>query len=567
MLLAALDGVAAALAPEVVIKEPVAGSSTNNQSPLFKGTTDDPADPIVLKIHEGGSAGPVIQTLNLPGPFVGTWETSLASPLAQGEYTAVAEQALLGETGSAEAAFTVDITAPKVTLNALAPLINTGTVTFGGKAGTEPGDLESVTLKIYAGETATGSPAQTIPVTPTSGTWTTEAGLANGTYTAVAEQSDKAGNTGVSGTSTFRVNTASPVVTLNQPASPSNDTKPSFSGEASETTTVTINVYAGSKPEGTAVSSASASGTGGGWSSREASPALSSGTYTAQATQPSSFGNPAGKSNPVTFVVNTASPVVSLNQPASPSNDTKPSFSGEASDTTAVTVKVYEGSKPEGTVVSSASASGTGGGWSSGEASPALSSGTYTAIATQPSSLGNPAGKSNSVTFVVNTASPVVTLNQPASPSNDTKPSFSGEASETTTVTISIYAGSKAEGTVMSSASASGTGGGWSSGEASPALSSGTYTAQATQPSSFGNPAGKSNPVTFVVNTASPSVTLNQPASPSNDTKPSFSGEASETTTVTVSIYAGSKAEGTVMSTATASGTGGGWSSGEASPA
>jgi hypothetical protein len=319
---------------------------------------------------------------------------------------------------------------------------------------------------------------------------------------------------------TFVVNTASPVVSLNQPASPSNNTKPSFSGEASESTTVTVKIYGGSKAEGTVVSSATASGTGGGWSSGEASPALSSGTYTAIATQPSSLGNPAGKSNSVTFVVNTASPVVSLNQPASPSNNTKPSFSGEASESTTVTVKIYGGSKAEGTVISTATASGTGGGWSSGEASPALPSGTYTAQATQPSSFGNPAGKSNGVTFVVNTASPVVSLNQPASPSNDTKPSFSGEASETTTVTVNIYAGSKPEGTVISTATASGTGGGWSSGEASPALSSGTYTAQATQPSAFGNPAGKSNSVTFVVNTASPVVTLNQPPSPSNDTKP-----------------------------------------------
>jgi hypothetical protein len=359
---------------------------------------------------------------------------------------------------------------------------------------------------------------------------------------------------------TFVVNTASPVVSLNQPASPSNNTKPSFSGEASETTTVTVNVYAGGKAEGTVISTASASGTGGGWSSGEASPALSSGTYTAQATQPSSLGNPAGKSNSVTFVVNTASPVVSLNQPASPSNNTKPSFSGEASESTTVTVKIYEGSKVEGTVVSTATASGTGGGWSSGEASPALSSGTYTAQATQPSSLGNPAGKSNSVTFVVNTAAPAVTLEQPTTPSKNQRPSFTGTASEQTQVTVYIR---DSHGTQVATATASGTGGAWASGQTSQSLESGEYTAMATQESSLGNGTGNSNTVSFTVNTKSPTVSLHQPAQLSNHTTPSFTGFASDTTPVTVKIYSGS----TVVAEATAQGNGGEWVSEEAHPA
>src|ERR1700730_355440 len=215
MLLAALDAVAAAAAPEIVINQPVAGSSTNNQSLPFSGTTTDMLDAIVLKIHEGGSTGAVVQTLTTSPPLLGTWETAPGSPLAQGEYTAVAEQTSLLETGSAEVAFTVDTTAPKVTLNPVGPLVNSGTVTFGGKAGTEPGDLESVTLKIYAGTTTTGSPVRTIPVTPTGGSWTTEAGLADGTYTAIAEQSDNAGTTRASQTTTFAVDTASPKVSLN----------------------------------------------------------------------------------------------------------------------------------------------------------------------------------------------------------------------------------------------------------------------------------------------------------------------------------------------------------------
>ncbi|HWX97334.1 MAG TPA: Ig-like domain-containing protein, partial [Solirubrobacteraceae bacterium] len=262
--LAGSVGVASA-APTLTISQPVAGSSTNNPTPPFSGTTDDAVDSIVLKIHEGGSTGSVVQELSIPGPFVGTWQATPGSPLKDGAYTAVAEQTLVTETGSSEVAFTVDTIAPTVTLNAQPALVNSGTVTFGGAAGTEPGDLESVTLKIYAGTTATGSPAQTIPVTPASGTWTAQAGLADGTYTAIAEQADKAGNTGFSSTTTFTINTASPTVSLNSVASPSNNTSPSFTGSASDTTTVTVKIYEGVAAEGTVVSTATAAGGGGGW--------------------------------------------------------------------------------------------------------------------------------------------------------------------------------------------------------------------------------------------------------------------------------------------------------------
>src|SRR5207244_3983261 len=186
------------------------------------------------------------------------------------------------------------------------------------------------------------------------------------------------------------------------------------------------------------------------------------------------------------------SPTVTLDQPPSPSNDTRPSFSGTASDTTSVAVQIYAGATPEGAVVSTSTARRAGSNWLSGSASPALSSGQYTAVATQESSLGNPAGVSEPVTFTVETAAPRVTLAQPKSPSNDTTPSFTGTASDTTSVVIQIYAGATAEGSVVSAANATGTGGGSTSGHARPALSAGQYTPLATPASSLGNPSGVS---------------------------------------------------------------------------
>ena len=104
------------------------------------------------------------------------------------------------------------------------------------------------------------------------------------------------------------------------------------------------------------------------------------------------------------------------------------------------------------------------------------------------------------VMFTADAAAPKVTLNPPASPSEDPTPSFTGTASKTTPITVLIYAGHHAKGTVVSTATATGTGAAWASGSASPALSSRQYTAVATQanPKDDG-PAGKSGPVTFTI--------------------------------------------------------------------
>ncbi len=200
--------------------------------------------------------------------------------------------------------------------------------------------------------------------------------------------------------------TQAPTVTLNQLPSPSNNTTPVFSGTASDTTPVVIHVYGGTKAEGAVVSQAQATVSGGAFASGAASPALADGTYTALATQQSSHGGPEGTSNPVTFVVDTAPPAVTLNQIVSPSSDATPVFSGTASDTTPVVIDVYIGTQAEGVVVAQDTATVSGGIFTSGATSPALADGTYTAVATEQSSIGNPAGQSNPVTFTISTTLP-----------------------------------------------------------------------------------------------------------------------------------------------------------------
>ena len=232
----------------------------------------------------------------------------------------------------------------------------------------------------------------------------------------------------------------------------SNDTTPAFSGTASESDAVTVRIYKGSEAEGTVVATVEAEVTSRNWSSSALSKPLANGEYTAQAGEPSSLGNAEGKSEPRTFVVDTEPPEVTLGTVPTPSNDVTPSFSGTASESLPVTVKVYKGSKAEGSPVATAEGAVSGGKWGPVSSSTTLSSGTYTVVAEEKSSINNGPGKSESRMFVINTEPPEVTLATVSTPSNNTKPSFSGTASESLPVTVKIYKGSKVEGSPVASA-------------------------------------------------------------------------------------------------------------------
>lgn len=81
---------------------------------------------------------------------------------------------------------------------------------FIGTAGTDSTDSLTVSVRVYAGGSATGNPVATATATrDSSGAWGTDGSvrLATGVYTARADQSDSAGNFGVSPPSTFTVTT------------------------------------------------------------------------------------------------------------------------------------------------------------------------------------------------------------------------------------------------------------------------------------------------------------------------------------------------------------------------
>jgi len=521
---------------------------SNVTTPSFTGTANE-SMPVKVFVFKGATAtGTPLATLEAPVSG-GAFKTAPTPALADGTYTAVAEEKSTVENPagfSQERVFEITTKAPSVTLTPPPPPARSNNTkpSFTGTAS----ETTPVTVLIYKGSTATGTPFTTVPATVIGGEWTSSAvtvALAEGKYTAVAQQeSSLAGNpTGVSNAATFTIETHAPVVTIKAVPTPTNEAATTFQGTASDTSAVVVEVFAGAVASGTPVATAtSGEPTAGNWTAKLAT-ALPSGevghpppTYTAIAREASPIGNGTGSSTTTTYVVNTLAPEVALTAPSSPSNNRSPTFSGTASDHEPVVVHVYTtGLLGERQEVSHAEGTPSGGSWKSGALSAPLAEGKthYTAVATEKSSIaGNPEGQSNpEVAFVVDTTAPTVTIKPVATPSNILVPSFSGTATDTTEVHIVVSGGGKKFETKAPVVEEK-----WSSQAITLPSVRATYTAVVEQPSSLaGNPTGKSK-TTFEVDPNSPTISMAPIKSRIDTATPTFSGTAGDNTAVTVAI-------------------------------
>ncbi len=327
-------------APLVTLTAPANGSYVATTTPTLSGAAGNAtgdSTTVTVKIYNGtGTGGSIAQTLTATRS--GAAWTTTAVTLGLGTYTAQASQAdTAGNTANSSAnAFTVDTVdtvAPSVTLTAPAngSFTNISSPNFSGTAGTATGDVATITVKIFAGATATGTPVQTLATTASGSAWSvtpTTPLTPDGSYTAQVLQSDNAGNTG-SATSTFTVDTTGPAVTLTAPSAGSTvaSATPTFSGAAGTTSgdqsTVTVKIYSGATATGTPVQTLATTAIGASWST-PATSSLSDGTYTTQATQADAAGN-TGTSNARTFTINSAAPTIT-SKPATPSASASPTF-------------------------------------------------------------------------------------------------------------------------------------------------------------------------------------------------------------------------------------------------
>ena len=209
-------GAPSALASEPVMRvtRPATGSATNDTTPAIEGALE-PEEmyawcEVKVLVYAGAAEGIPREVLS-PEPGECSWTVTPAAPLAQGAYTVVTretdewlDEAFVWHEKSEETGpvlFTVDTTPPAPSILSPAPgaSYSTSTIPVSGLAGAAPGDLGDVTLQVFAGGEAAGSPLETVEAASSGGAWSSDvAGLAPGTYTLRAEQSDTAGNVGLS---------------------------------------------------------------------------------------------------------------------------------------------------------------------------------------------------------------------------------------------------------------------------------------------------------------------------------------------------------------------------------
>jgi hypothetical protein len=197
----------------ITITSPQAGTVTNNPTPRFEVLSHEEGNgEVTLKILEGETTkGAKLQELSMKSSSFGIWEVT-AEHLHDGVYTAQASETGAA-TNSEPVTFTVDTTPPAVTITSPANGSSTvsGSQTVTGSGGLERGDASSVTVELFGGPTATAPAVEALILPVSSGGWSgTFGGLSPGTYTARAEQSDDAGNVGMSAPTTFTVTTPPP---------------------------------------------------------------------------------------------------------------------------------------------------------------------------------------------------------------------------------------------------------------------------------------------------------------------------------------------------------------------
>ncbi|HEX8053828.1 MAG TPA: SdrD B-like domain-containing protein, partial [Thermoleophilaceae bacterium] len=208
--------------PQTTIDSGPSGTTTG-VSPSFAFSSDKPGTTFRCKLDGPGAATGTYAACSSPRNYTN---------LAEGSYTLsvyATDTAGNDDATPATRSFTVDTTLPVVTLTQ--PLDGSATTdttpVLAGAAGNAPGDGADVTVNVYAGATASGSPVRTFTVARAGTAWSIvdsnwdaavalRAPLADGVYTARAEQSD-AGGPGQSNTRTFRVDTTAPATTDDVP--------------------------------------------------------------------------------------------------------------------------------------------------------------------------------------------------------------------------------------------------------------------------------------------------------------------------------------------------------------
>ena len=542
--------------PIVSISNPNQGGFENVKRPTVSGQAGiqpgdrDPTIKICPGTNLSCASAPFTATRGPSGSYAQAPPSDLTP---DGTYTVGVTQTDNAGNSSATVTrtFTVDTVGPSLsamTSPPASPPISDDTPLFAGKGGTHPNDGASVTVKVYAGATATGTPVRTLADDVDgnddySVAVPDQLSLDDGTYTAVAEQSDQAGNPGQSPARTFVIDTAAPVPQVDAPLDGAqvidavvSGTAGTASGDATDK--VQIEVHEGASATGDLFLSVPTTiGAGGAFS---ANVPLPEGVFTVRVAQSDAASNLGKSTPPVTFTVDRTPPKVELLEFTSGkiTGEPQPTFEGTA-EQGSVVVEVFAGTDVSVPPVAAVAGTPVAGSYAITLTDP-LPDGAYTARARQRDLAGN-VGLSGLFSFSVDTAPPDVALTTPSAGAvlGDETPQLSGTA-EPGPVTVELFQGGTASGPPDRSYDTTADAAGAFSVTVDVGLPDDQWTARANQTDRGGN-IGESNSVPFVIDTGPPVVTLQAPGEngATTDATPELTGTAEEGA-VTIAIHAGS---------------------------
>ncbi|PRO67818.1 BapA/Bap/LapF family large adhesin, partial [Alteromonas gracilis] len=508
--------------PPVINLDPVA--SGNDATPILSGTTDLPEGATITLVvtDAGGNVQNLTATVNADGTF----SVEVPSALVDGDYdvTASASDAA-GNSTTVSDSGNINASAPDITLDALGQT-NDATPLISGTTNAPVGATVTLTVTDSVGAVQTFT-------TTVQGDGTFSASvpsdLAEGSYTVVAEVTDGAGNTGSDSETGGVVDTTSPAIDVADPGV-GNDATPTISGTtdqpAGSTVSITITDNAGN------IQTLTATVQGDGSFSVDVPATLAEGNYTVQATVVDEAGNTA--SDAETGVIDTISPVLTLDEPGTVSDST-PTING--------TVDLPQGSTVQITVVDSAgntqvfSALVGAGGVFSADVPAAMAEGNFTVSATATDEAGN--STTDNEAGVVDTLVPTLTIDV-ADTTNDATPLITGTTDEPAGSVVTILVTDSAGATQTLSAVVQVDG----SFSISPGtdLAEGDFTVSATISDEAGNTATASDAGS--IDTTAPTINLDAQGT-GNDTTPAITGSTDlspgSSVTITVTDSAGAE--------------------------
>ncbi|MED5512288.1 MAG: Ig-like domain-containing protein, partial [Pseudomonadota bacterium] len=497
-------------------------NDTNDTTPLISGSVADvPAGTTVTLVITDSNG--VVQTITTTTNAQGVWQVETLNELAEGDYTVTASASdEAGNTSSATATGTIDLTAPIININAIADSNDTTPTISGTTQGLNAGSTVTVTVT-----DSNGSAQVFATVTNADGSWSIniDQELAEGEFTVVAQTQDEAGNS-AQDIETGVIDLTAPTITIDE-FNDSNDVTPIISGivsgvDAGSVVTIILVDSNGNQQILTTTVNADSSWQVG------ANQVLAEGEFTITATVSDPAGNQA--QDTTTGIIDLTAPIISLDNLGS-SADNTPTISGTVQGVAAgtpVTLVVTDANGNSQTFTAITNDNGV----FSADVPGSLADGQYTVTATVSDLAGNQA--SDSETGTVDSSSLTILIDA-LGETNDTTPSISGSTLNATAgdvVTVVIIPASGPSQTFTTTVDANGD---WSI-NVSDELAEGEFTIDATVTDQFGNTANDS--ITAVVDTTAPLISIDTIGA-INDSTPLISGSSQGATagnTVTVTV-------------------------------